>query len=285
MSRLSKWIRERRNPLFVRGMELHIINHCNLTCRGCNHSAPALPKEVLTIDALRRQLALFRKVARCGVLRVIGGEPLMHPDLDDLLAVLRESGLFTHINIVTNGSLIHKMSDRFWELIDKVVLSKYPGVKVVVPPGREAKVETTEIPTFNEVYSTVRNDDDALVRKIWDECWMKDTCAGIIDGRFHRCMRGGYISKVVGLPPELDSLPLEGITKKAIWNLTRSEEPLAACAHCTGNNGRAFDHAMVPQKVWLTFQSRPIAEMVEFKGQGRPRPIPEGESVVVRGPW
>lgn len=285
MSKLSAWWRRRNAPLFIKGMELHVINHCNISCRGCNHAAPGIAKWSLEPEQLRRDLALLGRHATCGTLRVIGGEPLLHPRLVELLEIIRASGLYKAIDIITNGTLLDRMPDRFWELIDLVKVSKYPNVKVTIPPGREAKVMIDDIPSFNEVHSTKRNDDRAMVRRIWDECWMKQSCAGIIDGHFHRCMRSGYIAQLVGLPPDTDAIPLSKLSKEAIMAQQANTQPLAACSWCTGNNGKEFGHELVPRKVWLTYQEKPIADMVDFTLKGRPSPMAPGEPLIVQKTW
>lgn len=281
MSKLSRWWRRNFGPLLIRGMEIHVINHCNIACRGCNHAAPALEKKLLEPEELRAQLRLLGRVARVGTVRVIGGEPLLHPRIDDALHEIRASGLFAAVHVITNGSLLGRMTERFWSLVDVVKVSKYPGVKVEVPPGREGKVTIDDIPVFNEVFSTQRNEDGTLVRQIWDRCWMKDSCIGLQDGRLHRCMRGGYIAQLVGLSADRDSIDLRRLTRRRLLAMQSRDVPLEACSYCTGNSGKPFAHELLKRPVWITYQNRPVAEMVDLSSPGRPASLPKGERIVV----
>jgi len=86
---------DRHHPVLV-----HIIpmRRCNLACRYCNEydavSAP-VPLEVM----LRR----VDRLAELGTsaITISGGEPLMHPDLDKIVARIRERGMI--VTLITNG--------------------------------------------------------------------------------------------------------------------------------------------------------------------------------------
>ena len=77
------------------------IRRCNLSCAYCNeyddHSKP-VPAEVM-----------FRRIDRLAsfgttVITMSGGEPLLHPDLDDILRRIRRHG--TIAGLITNGYLL-----------------------------------------------------------------------------------------------------------------------------------------------------------------------------------
>jgi MoaA/NifB/PqqE/SkfB family radical SAM enzyme len=77
------------------------IRRCNLACTYCNefddHSAP-----VPTSDVLRRidRLAALGS----GIVTLSGGEPLLHPDLDDIIRRIRSHGAIA--TLITNGYLL-----------------------------------------------------------------------------------------------------------------------------------------------------------------------------------
>src|SRR5208283_579594 len=77
------------------------IRRCNLTCAYCNeydrHSAP-VPLE----DLLRRvdRLALLKS----SIVTMSGGEPLLHPDLDEAIGRVRKHGMIA--GLITNGYLL-----------------------------------------------------------------------------------------------------------------------------------------------------------------------------------
>src|SRR5689334_6125460 len=77
------------------------IRRCNLSCAYCNefddHSKP------VPIDTLYERVD---RLARLGttIITLSGGEPLLHPDLDLLIARMRKSGIIA--GMITNGYLL-----------------------------------------------------------------------------------------------------------------------------------------------------------------------------------
>jgi hypothetical protein len=77
------------------------IRRCNLSCAYCNefdrHSAPVPLEE------------MFRRIDRLAELgttavHLSGGEPLLHPDLDDIIQRVRQRGMLA--GLLTNGYLL-----------------------------------------------------------------------------------------------------------------------------------------------------------------------------------
>lgn len=81
-----------------------INNGCNANCGFCNFALDRLPREEwshVPLDAARRAIdVLHRLFVR--YLIVTGGEPLLHPDVDEIVAYARGRGL--SVLLVTNGS-------------------------------------------------------------------------------------------------------------------------------------------------------------------------------------
>src|SRR6202034_2263405 len=95
---LVKGLLSPRHPVLV-----HIIpiRRCNLACTYCNEfddfSKP-VPLEEMS-----------RRIDRLGamgtsVVTISGGEPLLHPELDDIIARIRRNGIMA--GLITNGYLL-----------------------------------------------------------------------------------------------------------------------------------------------------------------------------------
>jgi MoaA/NifB/PqqE/SkfB family radical SAM enzyme len=84
-----------RHPLLA-----HIIpiRRCNLACEYCNEF-DEFSKPVPTDDMFRR----VDKLATLGtsLITISGGEPLLHPELDDIIARIRRRGMIA--GLITNG--------------------------------------------------------------------------------------------------------------------------------------------------------------------------------------
>ena len=83
----------------VESVELHVVEHCNLRCAQCCNISPYLPARTMSIDDVRATCERLRTVVRPDVLKIMGGEPLLHPDVGGLLRAVRESGLSPRIRL------------------------------------------------------------------------------------------------------------------------------------------------------------------------------------------
>ena len=88
---------------------LDIIRGCNITCEACYNTLPpsikSLPQIESELDALQRQ-------RRLSSVSIIGGEVLLHPQLDDIVRMVKRRRI--DVEIFTNGVLL--TDDRLAEL-------------------------------------------------------------------------------------------------------------------------------------------------------------------------
>lgn len=94
-------------------VKLALTSNCNLRCKGCLYGRSFLPGESLDRATLMR---LLDDMAALGVARVHfhGGEPLLHPDLDDLVSGAVDRGITPSLG--TNGlALNERRLDRLHE--------------------------------------------------------------------------------------------------------------------------------------------------------------------------
>jgi len=97
-SRVAKGLLNKNHPLLV-----HIIpiRRCNLSCAYCNEYDSFSPP-VPTAEMLRRMDLLAGLGA--SVVTISGGEPLLHPDLDQIIRRMRHHGIIA--GLITNGYLL-----------------------------------------------------------------------------------------------------------------------------------------------------------------------------------
>lgn len=88
---------------------LEPLFRCNLACSGCGKIQH--PKEILKQHLTPEQC--FAAVEECGapVVSIPGGEPLLHPQIDEIVRGLVERKKF--IVLCTNGLLLEKSLDKF----------------------------------------------------------------------------------------------------------------------------------------------------------------------------
>ncbi len=81
-----------------------VTNACNLRCIHCHASSSKPAKDEMTTDEAKRFIDSLAVIEEFRMLVYTGGEPLMRPDLIELLHHSRKAGL-TNV-IATNGTLI-----------------------------------------------------------------------------------------------------------------------------------------------------------------------------------
>lgn len=108
-----------RRPLAA---HLYVTEQCNLDCHYCNEYDNSIPHPRL--DDVRRWLDKIRSL---GVLRlgIQGGEPLMHPDLVEIIRYAKEDAGFLHLSMATNGFLLTRETVRALDVagLDKLQFS------------------------------------------------------------------------------------------------------------------------------------------------------------------
>jgi MoaA/NifB/PqqE/SkfB family radical SAM enzyme len=94
----ARAIKSKHHPILA-----HIIpmRRCNLSCAYCNEY-DKVSDPVPTAEMLHR-IELLAKLGT-GIITISGGEPLLHPDLDEIIRAIRSHGAIA--TIITNGYLL-----------------------------------------------------------------------------------------------------------------------------------------------------------------------------------
>lgn len=137
-------------------VEYYITLNCNLNCVACSSFSPLVKGTaykdikdiILETEKIIRITDNGKKIWK---LSLMGGEPLLHPQLIEIIKYFGELGI--NLRLVTNGILIPKMDKEFFELITKynvdLKVSVYKTVKYekIFNKLEEHKVEFS---TFNQ---------------------------------------------------------------------------------------------------------------------------------------
>ena len=99
-------------------LSIHLTDHCNLNCKGCSHFAPVAPKNFITIEELERTVLLIKQSGEelYDGLCLMGGEPLLHPKLGELILICRKYLKKVPIKLVTNGICIMDVKEDIWKI-------------------------------------------------------------------------------------------------------------------------------------------------------------------------
>lgn len=120
-------------------LEFHIADHCNLNCKACSHYSglvkePHFPNlEQFTRDLER----LHEFIDDIGVIRILGGEPLLNPEVNEYIKLCRRLYPPAVIRVVTNAILLPKMPESFFETLREcnagIYISFYPPLESKMP--------------------------------------------------------------------------------------------------------------------------------------------------------
>ena len=111
-------------------LEIHIVDHCNLKCKGCSHFSNIADEFFITIEEFSESIDIAKKHLRIFSFALMGGEPLLHPEIGKLAAIARQKLPNSEIAITTNGLLLDTITDDLWGVFIEnnitLNISKYP---------------------------------------------------------------------------------------------------------------------------------------------------------------
>jgi hypothetical protein len=215
------------------------------------------------------------------------------------MTAARESHVADKIEITTNGLLLPRVERRFWEVVDAVQISLYPGRSlrqdqldtcIDLARRNNVSIRYRRYQSFQESYSEQGTDDPALVKKIYVTCnsahrWR---CHTVANGWFFKCAQGYMIPKGTSLGPEatyrngiqIDGSP--GFRDRLLSYLT-SPEPLPSCRNCLGSAGRYIEHQQVRRGDFRLAQCRPTEDLIHPRLVGTTRvALARAESLLPR---
>ncbi len=259
--------------------ELNVVYHCNLSCRGCSHLSPIFTNFFVDPGQVFNDFSILANYYRSKYIKIIGGEPLLHPDLIEIIDAVRSSGVSQYIQVVTNGHLLAKVTDTFWKKVDEVCISLYPEKKVNLQHLEEIEhkarlhnvvLESFDFDDFRESYSEVGTKDTSLVERIYSTCkiahiWHSHTIA---EGYFYKCPQSLFLPRVIKndiLKPNINGIKITDSPQFAhdLLAYLNATEPLKSCYHCLGSVGKLFAHEQIPRSQWRSRQQYSTEELID----------------------
>lgn len=240
-------------------LEVNAVLHCNLCCVGCSHASPVSEKAFSDPDQVGRDMAALASAVTVEQLRVLGGEPLLHPQLPELLRAIRGSGISGRIGVITNGTRLHLTSWEWLMHTDEVYVSCYPGANV--RPEALAELEhrcrrlrkelvVRHYHSFRLVHPA-RPLGSAEAAAVFDTCQLahSGSCHTVHAGHLYLCPPSA--PPAVAAPDERCALtPVQGLRERLERFLAR-RQPLSACRECLGSVGVRIPHEQANALTWL----------------------------------
>lgn len=235
--------------LNVRYLTYAIVTHCTLKCDGCitKSELRTTKSSFIPVDMFKRDVEAVAKFMRFEEFAISGGEALQHKKIIELLKIVKNCNIAKKTKIHTNGQLIDRQPEEFWQYVDKIVLSLYPNTPIdnnYIRSRFETKCKEyniiLEVHMPNEfmiVHADIDKNRDT--QKVFDECLYVHAweCHTLHNGKYYKCFVP-IVNKI-----EEDGVPIEETAiREYIENTTT---PLKSCYSCFGTSGPRIPHRQV----------------------------------------
>jgi cyclic pyranopterin phosphate synthase len=263
----------------TRALEYHIADHCNLRCDHCCSFSPILKKWFADPDEFESDLRSVGRVVRPEFLKIVGGEPLLHPELERLLVTAKSLAVGHRIQLTTNAFLIDRLTARGWDSLDMIAVSLYPEpalpkerIRFIAREGRRRNIEINwKVQDQFTCLDRTEVASYADAARTFQQCWIRHRCNSIRRSRFYCCTRPQYVQKfATDSRPFLDDgiavddPDVEALGLRIKRHLEQSE-PLHSCFLCQGGcapldtNRQLSAHAIVEKRHNMVLLSELIA--------------------------
>jgi MoaA/NifB/PqqE/SkfB family radical SAM enzyme len=184
--------------------DVHLADHCNLNCKGCDNFSPVAPKYFLEKETFEKDCARLSELSggKLEDICLLGGEPLLHPEITGIIKIARKHFPDTEISILTNGLLLPGMNAEFWDCCReqrvKITITKYP-VKINIAAIKDmagkfgVKLEILyEHGERSFYYKPLSIFGPGNIKNSFMNCWYANRCIHLRNGRFS-CATVSYI--------------------------------------------------------------------------------------------
>lgn len=238
-----------------------VTNICNLKCKLCSVGVPYYKSHHhAPLEEIEREAEeVFKIYNHIGHIDIIGGEPLLHPELAQIIAIFEKySSCFDTLRVITNSTLMLKPDvisamkahgDKFQFLIDNYgPLSNQVDILI-------KQCDENQIPYKMNTYFgnhqhcdgwidfgnfESKNYKENEIQEMYDKCHLAhDICIHVQSGQLHHC-DGSLLFTFVygGKMPESEYIDLFdtriSIEEKRIIANNFGKKPIEACKYCNG---------------------------------------------------
>ncbi len=232
--------------------EFPLTSHCNLNCQMCTVFSPIAEKSFLSLENFSRDLARMADLYGTENIwfRMVGGEPLLHPQITEMMLVARKLLPHALISITTNGLLAKRMKKIFYSVAKNrnivILNSPYPPIDAdgVIAFLRNMGInafKTVQKFTSRKIALDTEGNQDAAVN--FGRCGYR--CNFVLNGMLSRCFYPlviDHFNKRFGKELKTtsrDSINIHNHTSKEIRKFL--ETPIDFCPYCKNDSFEYFE--------------------------------------------
>ena len=235
------------------GFRIRAAEHCNLNCKACDNFAPLAEPEFVDLKQLQNDLARLGELFehKCDYIELTGGEPLLNPNLIEIIKLARDAFPYCNIRVFSNGILLAQQNDEFWKACRDynvhIIVSAYPiNINIDAIKAKTASYGINFQWAWGEKEGE-RSDSfeirpvnlkgNSNIKMNFASCFRANNCVYLHDGRLYTCsfvVNVRHFNKYFkqNIPvTEADSINIyDDITGDEI--LSRLAEPIPICRYC-----------------------------------------------------
>lgn len=251
-------------------VQTDLVQHCNMKCKSCLHVSNIITEPMYSdydsvVSDWRRLKDLFWGVFS---FRLLGGEPLLSPELTDYVQSARQIFPDAEISVVTNGLLLRENEQiirllKFMRKYDAAFdISVYEPMEARIDDVKELLekhgVRYSLNMTKGEFYKILHRNPDQDILEAHGRCPSK-RCHDVKEGSIYNCPRPTHIGilnkKLEGNWPEkIGGYDL--YAENDGWQLKKKlNSPYEFCAYCgkwVSNKWERTDLSKVSLDDWCT---------------------------------
>jgi hypothetical protein len=259
----------KNGKVYTENIEYSVSYHCNLHCANCSHLSPHSTKKFPSHESFCNDLNRLSKVLHAKHIRLLGGEPLLNPEISKFIKSAKDSGIADIICVSTNGLLLHMMSDDFWNYVDLVTITTYPGHEpkeqfIQIFKERALESDTTLYfypkSLFRTTVVTEPHPRDWITNFIFKTCENAHINGPMLhEGKLYRCWMPpflpDYLTKLgrADYNPKSDAFDI--YTTQNIYHgledFLTSQRTTDCCRFCLGYAGKMQEHHQLERKYIL----------------------------------
>ncbi len=239
----SECISIKANPEdIIPHIETHAVDYCNLNCKACIHFSALYKKTEFDPGIIYRDIDAITAF-KGGILSfyIMGGEPLLRDDLDEVIRYSRKRLPQSDIQVLTNGLLISRNMEKLWRCLNEcnvtLTVSEYKPIKnrhseiIEILEGYKVPYIIREYQEKEKFVKTISADVDTQYPKT---C-ICDGCVNVYKGMVARCPAVMYLDHVnnafqINLPQE-GIFPISDFDSVSGLN-DEMRKRIPLCDHC-----------------------------------------------------
>lgn len=240
----------------IQHLDFHLVEHCNLNCKGCSTFSPIAEKKFADLTSFKNDISRLHQLVGNRILRIhlLGGEPLLHPEIERFAIECRSIFPEARIDFTTNGTLVFDMPESFWKVLHEynvaLKYTRYPinfdydkMVSFVKEKGVEVYSAGGQIKYFRRIPmnpSGIYN-----IMQSYVKCPYSD-CAQLRDGKLFLCPVSAFstvLNAHIKKSARTESFPLTSNDYVDLYQADSAQDvfdfissPVAFCQYCDLNH-------------------------------------------------